>query len=147
MVNELAKELANELTDAALTAEAQRLVGEFALLKPSLTAAAVGAALITDAGHLYTGINLDLACGIGFCAEHSAVAEMLKHRETCVRRIVAVDDERVVAPCGRCRELMVQIDRRNMDCVVLMPAGARRTLRELLPDAWLEHLLVEGKRA
>ena len=147
LASKLTNELTNELTDAALTAEAQRLVGEFALLKPSLTAAAVGAALITDAGHLYTGINLDLACGIGFCAEHSAVAEMLKHRETCVRRIVAVDDERVVAPCGRCRELLVQIDKRNMDCVVLMPNGVRRTLRELLPDAWLEHLLVEGKRA
>lgn len=136
-----------ELTDAELTDEAKRLVGEFALLKPSLTAAAVGAALVTEAGHLYTGINLDLACGIGFCAEHSAVAEMLKHRETCVRRIVAVDDERVVAPCGRCRELLVQIDRRNMDCVVLMPGATTRTLRELLPEAWLEHLLIEGKRA
>jgi cytidine deaminase len=136
-----------ELSDAELADEAKRLVGEFALLKPSLTAAAVAAALVTDAGHLYTGINLDLACGIGFCAEHSAVAEMLKHRETCVRRIVAVDDERVVAPCGRCRELLVQIDRRNMDCVVLMPGDTTRTLRELLPEAWLEHLLVEGKRA
>lgn len=136
-----------ELTDAALIAEAQRLVGEYALLKPSLTAAAVGAALVTDAGQLYTGINLDLACGIGFCAEHSAVAEMLKHRETWVRRIVAVDDERVVAPCGRCRELLVQVDRRNMDCIVLMPAAQRRTLRDLLPEAWLEHLLVEGRRA
>jgi len=138
---------ARELTDAELTGEAQQLVGEFVLLKPSLTAAAVGAALVTDAGHLYTGVNLDLACGIGFCAEHSAVAEMLKHRETCVRRIVAVDDERIVAPCGRCRELLVQIDKRNMDCVVLMPGGAHRTLRDLLPEAWLEHLLVEGKRA
>jgi hypothetical protein len=34
-----------------------------------------------------------------------------------------------------------------MECVVLMPGGERRTLRQLLPEAWLEHLLVEGKRA
>ena len=39
-------------------------------------------ALETASGNVYTGINLDLACGIGFCAEHSAVAEMLKARET-----------------------------------------------------------------
>ena len=128
------------IDDAALIAEAQRLVGEFALIKPSLTAGAVAAALVTEAGNLYTGINLDLACGIGFCAEHSAVAEMLKQRETVIRRIVAVDEDRIVAPCGRCRELLVQVDKRNMDCVVLLPDGAV-TLRELLPNAWLEHLL------
>ena len=129
------------LDDAALIREAQRLVGEFALIKPSLTAGAVAAALVTEAGNLYTGINLDLACGIGFCAEHSAVAEMLKQRETVIRRIVAVDEARIVAPCGRCRELLVQVDKRNMDCVVLLPDGVAVTLRELLPNAWLEHLL------
>jgi cytidine deaminase len=129
------------MDDDALTAEARRLVGEFALIKPSLTAGAVAAALLTDAGNLYTGINLDLACGIGFCAEHSAIADMLKNRETWIRRIVAVDAQRIVAPCGRCRELMVQVDRRNMECIVLLPAGMKVTLRELLPNAWLEHLL------
>jgi cytidine deaminase len=130
------------MDDARLIDEAQRVVGEFALIKPTLTAGAVGAALVTEAGHLYTGINLDLACGIGFCAEHSAVAEMLKQRETVVRRIVAVDRERIVAPCGRCRELLVQLDRRNLDCVVLLPDGMSATLRELMPNAWLEHLFV-----
>lgn len=130
------------MDDAALILAAQQVVGEFTLIKPSLTAGAVGAALLTDAGNVYTGINLDLACGIGFCAEHSAVAEMLKQRETVVRRIVAVDRDRIVAPCGRCRELLVQLDRRNLDCIVLLPEGATATLRELMPNAWLEHLFV-----
>jgi len=129
-----------------LVAHAKALVGEFSLTKPSLTAGAVGAALETAAGHVYTGINLDLACGIGFCAEHSAVAEMLKGRETVVRRIVAVNAERIVAPCGRCREMLVQVDPRNLDCEVLLPDDASATLRELLPNAWLEQLLVQ-KRA
>jgi len=125
-----------------LIAQARRLVGEFELVKPSLTAGAVAAALQSGSGRLYTGICLELACGIGFCAEHAAVAEMLKARETQVRRIVAVNKDRVVAPCGRCRELLVQLDRRNLDCEVLLPDGASATLRELLPNAWLEHLLV-----
>jgi cytidine deaminase len=130
----------------ALVAQAAALVGEFALTKPSLTAAAVGAALETASGRIFTGINLDLACGIGFCAEHAAVAEMLKSRETVVRRIVAVNAERIVAPCGRCREMLVQVDPRNLDCEVLLPDGVSATLRELLPNAWLEQLLVQ-KRA
>ncbi|MBS0320661.1 MAG: cytidine deaminase [Proteobacteria bacterium] len=118
------------------------MVGEYALIKPKLTAAAVASALVSGSGHVYTGVNLDLACGIGFCAEHSAVAEMLKARETHVTRIVAVDDKRIVPPCGRCRELLVQLDRRNIDCIVLLPGPARTTLRALLPKAWLEHLFV-----
>lgn len=130
----------------ALVAQAAALVGEFALTKPSLTAAAVGAALETASGRIFTGINLDLACGIGFCAEHAAVAEMLKSRETVVRCIVAVNAERIVAPCGRCRELLVQVDPRNLECEVLLPDGASATIRELLPNAWLEQLLVQ-KRA
>jgi cytidine deaminase len=129
-----------------LVAQARALVGEFALTKPSLTAAAVGAALETESGKIYTGINLDLACGIGFCAEHSAVAEMLKARETVVKRIVAVNEERIVAPCGRCREMLVQVDPRNLDCEVLLPEDASASLRDLLPNAWLEQLLVH-KRA
>lgn len=126
----------------ALLAAAQALVGEFTLIKPSITAGAVACALASAAGRVYTGINLDLACGIGFCAEHSAVAEMLKHRETAVRRIVAVNGERIVAPCGRCREMLVQVDPRNLECEVLLPDGASAKLSELLPNAWLEHLLV-----
>ena len=130
----------------SLVEQAKALVGEFALTKPSLTAGAVGAALESSSGRIYTGINLDLACGIGFCAEHSAMAEMLKARETVVRRMVAVNAERIVAPCGRCRELLVQVDPRNLDCEVLLPNDASATLRELLPNAWLEQLLVQ-KRA
>lgn len=121
---------------------ARRYVGEFELIKPSLKAGAVAAALMSESGRIYTGICVELACGIGFCAEHAAAAEMLKERETMVRRIVAVNKDRVVAPCGRCREFLIQIDRRNLDCEVLLPDGVSARLRELLPNAWLEHLLV-----
>ena len=126
----------------ALLGAARALVGEFSLIKPSITAGAVAAALETASGSIFTGINLDLACGIGFCAEHSAVAEMLKHRQTRVRRIVAVNADRIVAPCGRCREMLVQVDGRNLDCEVLLPEGVVLPLNDLLPNAWLEHLLV-----
>ena len=129
----------------ALVAKAAALVGEFELTKPSITAGGIGAALETAGGMIYTGINLDLACGIGFCAEHSAVAEMLKSRETVVRRIVAVNEARIIAPCGRCREMLVQVDARNLDCEVLLPDGASATLRELLPSAWLEQYIARKR--
>lgn len=131
---------ATHLTEDALVAEARRVLGKFALVKPSISAGGVAAALETLEGRIFTGINLDLACGIGFCAEHAAVAEMLKARETAIRRIVAIDEEGVLAPCGRCRELIVQVDRRNLDCEVILPGGTVARIAELLPRAWLEPL-------
>jgi len=51
----------------------------------------VAAALITPAGHVFTGVCVDTECGLGFCAEHAAIAEMLKARECQIKMIVAVD--------------------------------------------------------
>jgi cytidine deaminase len=127
-------------TEETLIAEARRVLGKFALVKPSISAGGVAAALETANGRIFTGINLDLACGIGTCAEHAAIAEMLKARETTIRRIVAVDAEGVLAPCGRCRELIVQLDRANLDCEVILPGGTSARMADLLPRAWLEPL-------
>lgn len=73
-----------ELIDAA-----RRVQGEFSL-GADFSASGVGAAVRSRSGRIYTGICLDLACGIGFCAEHAAVAEMLKHRESEIAVVVAV---------------------------------------------------------
>lgn len=101
-------------------------------------AGSVGAALHAADGRIYTGVCIDLACGIGFCAEASATAEMLKQRTTCIEAVVAVaSDGAVLSPCGRCREMLVQIDPRNFDAHVLLPDGSTATLRELTPHHWL----------
>jgi cytidine deaminase len=102
------------------------------------TAGAVGAALLTDAGNMYTGICLELGCGLGFCAEVSAIADMLKHRETRIVAVVAVSAHRIVPPCGRCRETIAQVDPRNMDCTVILAEDVVVPLGELLPDHWLD---------
>jgi cytidine deaminase len=67
-----------------LIKKAKTVLGEFQLAKQGLSAGSVSCALMTNAGTIYTGICLDLACGIGFCAEHAAIAEMLKARETVI---------------------------------------------------------------
>jgi cytidine deaminase len=97
----------------------------------------VGAAVLAASGAIYTGCSVDLRCGIGFCAEHSAVAEMLKHREARVRAVVAInDDGNVLPPCGRCRELLYQIDPENLDTDVVIGRGEVMKLRDLLPHPW-----------
>ena len=49
--------------------------------------ATVAAALVTADSNVFTGVCVDTACSLGFCAEHAAVAEMLKARQSHVRMI------------------------------------------------------------
>ncbi|MCL2847050.1 MAG: cytidine deaminase [Firmicutes bacterium] len=100
----------------------------------------VGCALMTDKGNIYTGVNLNVKSGIGFCAEHSAIAEMVKHNETRIIKIASSSQERVVPPCGRCREFIRKIDGRNADTLAMVDAETVLTIRELLPHMWQSEL-------
>ncbi|PSK90386.1 cytidine deaminase family protein [Taibaiella chishuiensis] len=97
----------------------------------------VAAAIETIAGNIYTGISIDTACSMGFCAEHGAVADMLKHNEYRVKAFVAVDKAgNAVPPCGRCRELISQLAGENRDARVEVANGVFVSLGELLPYDW-----------
>jgi cytidine deaminase len=120
-----------------LIAAARAVYGDFALAH-NFSAGSVGAAIRTAGGNVYTGICIDVACGMGFCAEHAAVAEMLKHRESEIVAMVAVSGDAILPPCGRCRELVAQINPANMNCQVVLPGQRIVALRELLPEHWLD---------
>ena len=117
--------------------KAKGILGKFQLSQQGLTAGSVSSALMTSKGNIYTGICLDLACGIGFCAEHAAIAEMLKARETQIEYIVAVKSERILMPCGRCRELMLQVSKENLNTRVIVDNTSYVMLSELLPKHWM----------
>ena len=99
------------------------------------TVGGVAAALVTAAGNVYTGICIDTECSLGFCAEHAAIAEMLKAHESEIRLIVAVrTDGAIVPPCGRCRELMWQVSPLNAAARVIVGNHDRTVLlSDLLP--------------
>lgn len=97
----------------------------------------VGAALVTENNTLYTGVNIHLLCGMGICAEYSAVAEMIKNGETVIRQIAAVTSEgNVLPPCGKCREMLFQIDKQNLQTEVTINDMETKLLHELLPLNW-----------
>lgn len=102
-------------------------------------AAGVGAAILTDKGHVYVGVNMDLSCGIGFCAEHAAAAAMVTAGESRIVKTVAVNwDGKVMPPCGRCRELMAQLHDENWNAQVMVAEGEVLPLRALLPYDWVD---------
>lgn len=97
----------------------------------------VGAAIETVDGNIYTGISIDTACSMSFCAEHSAVADMLKNGEHQIKAFVAVDSEgNAVPPCGRCRELISQLSKGNLEAVIEVENDTFVLLKEILPYDW-----------
>ncbi len=106
-------------------------------LSDECTAGDVSAAVVTAAGNIYTGISLSAACGIGFCAEYGAVAQMILNRETRIQKLVAISgDGKFMPPCGRCRELLYQIDRENLNTEIILGPDKMVRLERLLPERW-----------
>jgi cytidine deaminase len=94
----------------------------------------VSSALLTEKGHVYVGVNIDASSGMGFCAEHSAIAQMIANGESGIQKIVAVSvGGKVYPPCGRCREFMYRINYDNLDTEILVDDNKVVKLSEILP--------------
>ena len=101
----------------------------------------VACALETIDGNIYTGINIDTACSMGFCAEANAIGSMVTKNESIIKKIVAVSaNHGVIPPCGRCREFMVQINEANLNTEVLLNDGVF-LLKDLLPHSFKPEIL------
>ncbi|MEM8632452.1 MAG: cytidine deaminase [Pseudomonadota bacterium] len=122
-------------SDVWSAADTELIEAARAVLNPrdvteKLQAGQVASALRSRSGRIFTGVCIDAASSIGFCAEHAAVAAMLTSGEDRIDRVVAVNrDGEVKAPCGRCRELMRQMG----GAQVLMPDGQVWDVMDLLP--------------
>ncbi|QOR35049.1 cytidine deaminase [Clostridium sp. 'deep sea'] len=101
-------------------------------------AGSVAAALLTADGNVYTGVCIDTPSGMGFCAEHAAIASMITAGETKIVKLVSVHYRKdIVPPCGRCREFISQINDENIDCEVLISEDKVVTIKDLLPYRWV----------
>ncbi len=100
-------------------------------------AGGVGAALLAKSGKVYSGVCIDTACSMGFCAEHAAAAALITAGESRILKMIAVDwDGCILPPCGRCREFISQLHDDNLAAEVMVSEGVVVTLRELLPYDW-----------
>lgn len=120
----------NELLNIAVNTLNERTLSRVA------SAGEVAAAILTDKGNVYTGVCIETPAGMGFCAEHSAIAAMVTAGESKIIKLVATgvdDDGRACAPCGRCRAFIDSIDDENYLCEVLLEDGSITTIEKLLP--------------
>lgn len=118
----------NELLDRAKAVTNPRRLSQLA------EAGSVGAAILTERGNVYTGVCIDTACSMGFCAEHAAIAAMVTAGESRILKVVAVSAEgKIMPPCGRCREFISQIHPQNMQAQALVGEDQIMTIGQLLP--------------
>lgn len=108
-------------------------------ISPFIDAGGVAAAILTKKGNIYVGVCIDTASALGMCAERNAIANMITNGESQIDKVVAVtSDGKVGAPCGACREFMMQLDKNSGDIEILLDLEMEKTvkLKELLPDWW-----------
>ena len=101
----------------------------------------VAAVLEGANGKYYAGVNIDLACGLGFCAERSAAAAMVTDGERRIKRFVCVDvSGDLLPPCGACREFLLQLAPENARARYLVQEEPEREqeLAELMPLPWFD---------
>ena len=108
-------------------------------ISPFIEAGSVGAAIMSKSGNIYTGVCIDTACTMGMCGERNAITNMITHGESQIAKVVAIgSDQKASAPCGVCREYMMQLDKNSGDIEILLDYETRKTitLKELVPHWW-----------
>jgi len=124
-----------KLYEAAKAVQNEREVSEYVF------AGGVGAAILSESGNIYTGVCVDTSCTLGICAERNAIFNMLTHGDDRISKVVAImPDGSSGAPCGACRELMVQLmpkDYQKIEILVDYKTEKTTTLGELTPQWWI----------
>ena len=98
---------------------------------------AVGAALLTKSGRVYTGCNVENASyGLSVCAERVAVFKAASEGEREFEAI-AVVTENGVTLCGACRQVLIEFGD-DIQVIVADTTGHRRAfaLTDLLPKGF-----------
>lgn len=123
-----------ELYNAAKAVQNGREISRY------VAAGGVAAAILSASGKIYTGVCVDTCCTLGICAERNAIFNMLTNGEDAFTKVVAVmGSGKVGAPCGACRELMVQLmpdTYRDVEVLMDHESGRIVTLGELTPEWW-----------
>ena len=121
--------------------EAAEAVRKERRLSGYVTAGEVSAAILSKSGKIYTGVCVDTCSTLGICAERNAIFNMITNGESEIDKVLAVmPDGTTGAPCGACRELMVQLMPETYKNVEIMLDYQRNkvvTLGELTPEWWI----------
>ena len=125
-----------EMYDAARAVLNERKISDY------LSCGEVAAAVLSKSGRIYTGVCVDTCSGLGVCAERNAIFNMLTNGENEIDKVLCImPDKTCGAPCGACRELMVQLMAGKYSDVEIMTdfsKGETVTLGDITPLWWIK---------
>ena len=125
----------DRLYAAAAAVRCERRISEY------VTCGEVSAAILSASGRIYTGVCIDTCSTLGVCAERNAIFNMITNGEQEIEKVIAIlPDGSSGAPCGACRELMVQLmPGTYRDIEIMMDYRKERTvtLGDLTPEWWI----------
>ena len=125
-----------EMYDAAKAVLSARKISEY------VTCGEVAAAILSKSGKIYTGVYVDTCSTLGICAERNAIFNMITNGESEIDKVLAImPDGSCGAPCGACRELMVQMmagKHREIEIMLDYHTGKTITLGEITPEWWIK---------
>ena len=121
--------------------EAARAVLNERRISDYVTCGEVAAAVRSKSGRIYTGVCIDTCSTLGICAERNAIFNMITNGEQEIDRVLCIlPDGSNGAPCGACRELMVQLmagHYRDVEILLDYATGRTVTLGEITPEWWI----------
>ena len=124
-----------EMYAAAKAVQKGRKVSDY------VEAGGVAAAVLSTSGKIYTGVCVDTCSTLGICAERNAIFHMLTQGEQEITKVLAImSNGKTGAPCGACRELMVQLmpkTYQSIEIMMDMESGRTVTMGELTPEWWI----------
>ncbi|MCH5150392.1 MAG: cytidine deaminase [Spirochaetales bacterium] len=125
-----------EMYDAAKSVQNERHISDYVLCGQ------VAAAILSKSGKIYTGVCIDTCSSLGICAERNAIFNMITNGEQEIDKVLCIvaPDGSTGAPCGACRELMVQLmPGTYKDIEIMLDYAAERIVKlgELTPEWWI----------
>ena len=121
--------------DAAKAVIGERVISDY------VTAGSVSAAVLSKSGKIYVGVCVDTCSTLGICAERNAIFNMITNGEYEIDRVLCIPPRAGKgAPCGACRELMVQLmpeTYKEIDVMLDYAKDRVVKLGELTPEWWI----------
>lgn len=102
----------------------------------------VSATILSKKGNIYVGVCVDTCSSLGICAERNAIFNMISNRDYEIDKVLSIlPDGSQGAPCGACRELMVQLmPGKYHDIEIMLDYEKGKTIKlgEVTPEWWIK---------
>lgn len=124
-----------ELYEAARSKLAPKQISDY------ISGGEVAAAVLSSSGKIYTGVCIDTCSTLGICAERNAMFNMITNGEYEITKVLAIlPDGKTGAPCGACREFMVQLmpgKYKDIEIMADYETGRVVKLGDITPEWWI----------